>query len=229
METLLFYTPGTCAFACIVSLEWLGEPYRLCRVDRDARSSDAYLAINPRAQVPAVRVDGRTLVESNAILTHLADRRPEARLLPANGSWERDVANEWLAYLASGFHAAFWPYFRPDRYTTDAAHQASVKAAAEQAVRRELAALNRYLDGRDWVLQSGRSALDAYLHAMDRWANPFVQMPEEFPHVWRHQRALASDRAARFALAVERSVDADRVGTSCVEHTTLAELPSSSG
>lgn len=178
--------------------------------------------------VPAIRVDGRTLVESNAILAHIADRRPEARLLPPNGSWERDLANEWLAYLASGFHAAFWPYFRPDRYTTDAAHEASVKGAAERAVRRELTTLNRHLDGREWVLESGRSVLDAYVHAMDRWANPFVQMPNEFPHVWRHQKTLASDRAVRFALAAERSVDADRAASSCVGHAALAEMLSSS-
>lgn len=170
--------------------------------------------------------DGRSSSPTRS--AHIADRRPEARLLPPNGSWERDLANEWLAYLASGFHAAFWPYFRPDRYTTDAAHEASVKGAAERAVRRALTTLNRHLDGREWVLESGRSVLDAYVHAMDRWANPFVQMPNEFPHVWRHQKTLASDRAVRFALAAERSVDADRAASSCVGHAALAEMLSSS-
>jgi glutathione S-transferase len=224
MDTLLFYTPGTCALACIVSLEWLGEPYRLCRVEGAARSSDAYRIINPRAQVPAIRVDGRTLVEANGILAHIADRRPELRLLPVNGSWERDVANQWLAYLASGFHAVFWPYFRPDRYTTEAAHEASIKAAAERSIRRELAALDRHLDGRDWILGDGRSVLDAYVHAMDRWANPFVEMAKEFPYVWRHQKAMASDPAVRFAIAVERNADADRAESSCTGHVALDDV-----
>jgi len=209
MNTILFYTPGTCALACMVSLEWLREPYRLCRVEREARSSQMYRAINPRAHVPALRVDGRTLVEANAILAHIADRRPAAGLLPANETWERDVANQWLAYLASGFHPAFWPYFRPDRYTTDSRHEMSVKEGAERSIRRELSFVDRNLEGRDWIVGDRRTVLDVYLHSMDRWAKSIVDMALEFPNVARHQNALQADRSVRFALAIERDADAD--------------------
>ena len=58
MEPVLFYTPGTCALACMVALEWRGAPYSVCLVGREERASDRYRAINPRAQVPALRVDG---------------------------------------------------------------------------------------------------------------------------------------------------------------------------
>jgi glutathione S-transferase len=228
VETILCYTPGACSLASIVALEWLGDPYQLCRVDPEARSSDAYRAINPRSEVPALRVDRRTLLESNAILAHIADRRPDGRLLPTNGTWERDLANERLARIASGFHPAFWPYSHPERYTTDPSHEGSVKAAAERSIRRELAALDRDLDGRDWILGDHVSVLDAYVHAMDRWANPIVSMPSEFPNVWRHQKALARDRAVRLGLEIERNVDANLSQSSCLGHITLAQLSASS-
>jgi glutathione S-transferase len=208
----------------MVSFEWLSEPYTLCRIEPDERSSDTYREINPRSQVPALRVDGRTLLESNAILTYIADRRPEARLLPENGTWERDLANERLAYLASSFHPPFWPHSHPERYTIDASHEGSVKSAAERSIRRELAALDRDLDGHDWILGDHRTVLDAYVHAMDRWANPIVNMPTEFPNVWRHQKALARDPAVRTSLAIERNIHSDLSRSSCMGHVTLNQL-----
>jgi glutathione S-transferase len=41
MSIVLYYTPGTCALACTVALEWLGQPYILCRVEREERASEA--------------------------------------------------------------------------------------------------------------------------------------------------------------------------------------------
>lgn len=196
MSVTLYYTPGTCSLAPMVALEWLGHAYTLCRVEKEARASDAYARVHPRRLVPALRVEPeRVIGEVNAILSHLGG-------LPTSGP-EGDAANQWLSYLASGFHAVFWPYFRPDRYTTEPAHEASVKAAAVAAIRRELAFVNEQLGARPFLLGE-RSVLDPYLHAMDRWSNAIVDVPKEFPHVFRHQKALATDPAVRKALAIER-------------------------
>jgi glutathione S-transferase len=171
-----------------------------------------------------MRVDGRSLVEANAILTHLANRKPELGLLPERGTWNRDLAGQWLAYLASGFHAAFWPYFMPKRYTTDEAHYGSVKAAALLAIRRELTLVDAHLAGRDCLLGDRRTVLDAYLQAMDRWANPIVDMANEFPNVWRHQKRFAGDPAVRFANAVEKSPDAASTSSTCLGHVPLEQV-----
>ena len=145
MHTLLFYTPGTCALACMVALEWLGEAYDVCLVAREERQGERFRSINPRGQVPALRVDGRVLLEVNAILAHLADRNPDAGLLPPNGTWARDVANQWLSALGTSTHPAFWPFYNPQRYTTDPAGLDGVKAAAVASIRRELGALDAHL------------------------------------------------------------------------------------
>lgn len=196
MSVTLYYTPGTCSLAPMVVLEWLGRDYALCRVEKEARASEAYARVHPRRLVPALRVGPeRVIGEVNAILSHLGG-------LPVTGP-EGDAANQWLSYLASGFHAVFWPWFRPDRYTTEPAHEASVKAAALAAIRRELAFVDGRLGAQPFLLGE-RSPLDPYLHAMDRWANAIVDVPREFPHVFRHQKALAADPAVRKALAIER-------------------------
>ena len=34
MEPVLFYgVPGGCSLASIIALEWLGQPYKLCRIE----------------------------------------------------------------------------------------------------------------------------------------------------------------------------------------------------
>lgn len=227
---ILFYTPGTCSLACLVALEWRGTPYTLCRVEKEVRSSESFLRINPRGQVPALRTARppddaarvSVIVEANAILEHIAAGAADADgLLPGRGHALADLTHQWLAYLASGFHPPFWPYFRPDRYTTDVAHEASVKDAAVASIRRELAVVDHHLEKNEFLLGSRRSLLDPYLFAMLRWANPIVKMSDEYPNLWRLQKLVAADRAVRFGVAVERSQDAATVGTACQGHVTL--------
>ena len=227
METILFYTPGTCSLAAMAALEWLGQPYTLCKIEKEARGGALYRSIHPRGQVPAMRVDGRVLLETNAILAHIADRRPEAGLLPPNGGWERDVANQWLAYLASGFHAAFWPFFSPQRYAKDEELHEAVRAAAVEAIARELGFVNAHLEGKEFVVGSARSILDVYLHAMDRWSNKLVNMAKDYPHVWRHQKAMAKDVDVRLAMAIERAETVPTDGGAFQGHVELTDLVSS--
>lgn len=120
----IFYTPGACSLSCMIVADWVGEPYELCRVERAVRGSDVFKRINPRGQVPALRVADRTLVEAGAILVHLAERRRSTNLCPPAGTAERDTLNQWLSYFGSGFHVSFYPFFMPSRYIKDPARMA---------------------------------------------------------------------------------------------------------
>ncbi len=224
MDTVLFYTPGSCSLACMIALHWQGDPYRLCRVDKDVRRTDSYLRINPRGQVPALRVDDRPLLETDAILAHIADRKPAAHLLPPNGTTERDVANQWLAYLGSGFHPPFWPYFTPQRYSKDESHHPAIRAAAVDAIRGQLAFVDAHLAGREFVQSDRISVLDAYLHAMDRWANKIVDMAALYPNVWRHQKMMSRDPAARLGLSIERGDGTQAPDGPFAGHVALADI-----
>ncbi len=57
-------------------LEEAGIPYtkRPVALESGEHMSPAYLAVNPNHQVPALKVDGEILLESNAILRFLCDR-----------------------------------------------------------------------------------------------------------------------------------------------------------
>ena len=98
------------------ALEEIGLDYDLALVQRDdGRARPEYLAINPLGRVPAY-VDGDLVLwESAAIVLHLADRHPDAGLLPRAGSDERSISLRWLVYLTNTVQATFMHFAYPQR------------------------------------------------------------------------------------------------------------------
>ncbi len=81
-------------------LEELGEPYDMVRYARDAktRRSPAELSTaHPLGKAPAVEIDGRTMVESGAIIDYIIETRGNGRLAPANAA-DRAAYLEWLHF-----------------------------------------------------------------------------------------------------------------------------------
>ena len=82
----LYYSPGASSVIPHITLEEIRAPYqrKLINLAKGEHKTDAYLKINPHGKVPALSVDGNILTENVAILTYLAKRFPDARLLPQN-------------------------------------------------------------------------------------------------------------------------------------------------
>ncbi|MBV7338171.1 glutathione S-transferase N-terminal domain-containing protein [Chloroflexi bacterium TSY] len=199
----LYYGPGTCALAGIITLEWIARPYQLGRVTGKILWSDIYRKINPLTKVPALSIDGRILLENNAILTHLANSAPDAKLSPQAGTPERDTLNQWLSYLGTEFHPAFWPWFMPQRYTTDESHYSAVKSASEAMVSSKFAYLNEHLADKQYMLGTQRTILDPYFFAMARWGENFLDISADYPNVARHLEMMRADATVQFGLSVE--------------------------
>ena len=77
----------------LAGLQLMGVDYNLNKVDyfQSEQKGPSYVAINPNAALPAMRDDGLTLWESNAILQYLAMRKPESGLLPKDETARLDV------------------------------------------------------------------------------------------------------------------------------------------
>ncbi|HET6343566.1 MAG TPA: glutathione S-transferase N-terminal domain-containing protein [Myxococcota bacterium] len=221
METTYFYGPGTCALGGIIALEWLGAPYRLCRIDRETRRSSLYRRVHPQAKVPALQAAGRTLIENGAILTHLAERKPG--LLPPHGTAGRDAANAWLFYLSSGLHAAYFPYFTPQRYAPYESLHPLIKETAMGRVRQELAYVDEAVGRYGYLTGPSKNLCDAYMFGMVRWAK-FVDLPREYPRLAAWKERMESDPAVPFALATEREEKATSPSGAYGGHVTLGSL-----
>ncbi len=230
METTLIYSvPFGCSFAAIAALEWSGLPYRLARVEaRDPASKQhpAFLAINPLGQTPALLTHaGTPLLESMAILLHLAARAPDSCLGFAQGTPACDRLNSVLSFLHTTFHAAFMPAFQASHAAENDARAAVWREMAVEKVNKSLAHLERLLEGRAWLASDAAPNIaDAYLAATARWAEPLqLARLSDYPQVARVLAALEQDPGIRFAHAIEAGLPAVSRG-GFLGHVALDQL-----
>lgn len=205
--TTLYFATGACSLAPHVVLEWIGAPYEAVKV---GFGSPELLAVNPAGAVPTLREDdGWLLTQAGAILDYLAQKHPEADLSGGESLREKAEAHRWSAFFTSDVHAAFWPVFSPQRYTTDPSPEAREKVveAARGLVAKQFGIFDAHLEGRDWVLGSGRgkrSVIDAYAFPMIRWA--IKTMPEgiaPWPNIQALHDRIKADPAVQRVLARE--------------------------
>ncbi|MGL6214321.1 glutathione S-transferase family protein [Billgrantia desiderata] len=243
MEPVLFYgVPQGCSFGSIVALEWLGKPYRLCRMEMMEQPWDARFAkVNPRFKTPALLTeDDEMLSESLAILLHAASRNPEHPLGVRHGSAEADRLHQMLSYLVSDFFAAFNPLWvlydgaagigpLADK-GVDASHQELLLTVARTDIAEQCAYLDGLLADRQWLLGE-RSVADAYLTGVGRWVAyhnrnyGLFELEGAYQNLAGYLRRLDDDPAVQFARAIERGEQPTGKGH-FQGHVSLRELES---
>lgn len=161
-----------------------------------------YLALNPMGRLPTLLLpDGTVLTEHLAILLTIADRHPEAGLLPAPGTTERAVVLRWMALMAGEFypHVTRWDY--PQRFAADPAMAPAIKARAEEMLRDVLRTVEAHAGlqggGAPFLLGARFILADIPLAVMSRWCGGRAWTPAHCPRL----EALAQAVAARPAIA----------------------------
>jgi glutathione S-transferase len=175
----LHWRPGTAAMAPHAALAEIGVDYELVLVERDesGQSSPEYLALNPSGRVPTLEDGDLVLTESAAILLHLADRFPAARLAPP----PRAELYRWLIFMTNTVQAALMRVIYPERYGDD-----GVREAAAAELRQEFARLEGRLDGRDWLAGEERTAADLFLFMLTRWGRRLEPPVWDSPNLRAH-------------------------------------------
>ena len=162
-----------------IVLEELGVPYQRVFVDRaqDDHKRPAYLELNPTGTLPVLTDGDFVLYETAAIVLHLCDRHPEARLAPPAGTLARSHFHQWLAWLTNTLQATLILYFYPQRWVDDGntAGAAQVKRHAQRKVGSLLDQLDAELTrtGGPWFMGDRYTALDPYVFTLCRWTRNF--------------------------------------------------------
>lgn len=166
-----YYSPGACSLATHVTLEEVGaefEPRPILLAENQQRT-EAYLKVNPRGRVPAlVLEDGTVLTETVALLTYLARRFPEARLLPDDSLAEIRCLS-LMTWLASAVHPTFTHVRRPERFTTIVSAHRDVVELAAKNFWGHLQEIDRALDGRRWFFGERVGVCDLYSLVFYNW------------------------------------------------------------
>jgi glutathione S-transferase len=196
----LFYAPGTCALAIHIALEWIGEPYELQQVKL---GDPEYLKINPLGQVPAI-IDGDSdvMTQGDAILKYLARKYPAAKLGDDGTLLDRYDLDRWMAFLTGDLHPAFFPFYKPERYSTDNSDRAkqATKEASYKIIDRMYEYLDRHLNGKEFIAGNRRTIADAYAFAMVRWGNSLPNSLTHYPNLDRFYHHWCEDLSVKRAM-----------------------------
>ena len=106
MEPILLYGfPAGSSMGLVAALEWLGKPYRLCRVDMLGEMRQApYKRINRRVETPVLITDrGEILTETMAIAAWLETRDTERRISFDLHSREAELMHQFMAFINTDF------------------------------------------------------------------------------------------------------------------------------
>ncbi|CAN0000755.1 unnamed protein product [Phaeothamnion confervicola] len=186
--------PGTAAMAPHAILEETGAAHEWVRMDMEAggaRSAE-FLALNPKGRVP-VLIDGDfVLTESAAICLHLAERFPQAGLLPAPGTRERARAYEWMLFLSNTVQPALMDWFHPDWLIEDKAAHAAIKTHAQMRLGEHFAHIDAQLAarGRPYCLGAAVSTADFFVHMLARWSRHLAKPAYSYPSIKRLTDAM---------------------------------------
>jgi glutathione S-transferase len=167
----LYFSPGACSLASHIGLEETGAPYELKPIllAKGQQRTEDYLKINPRGKVPALSVDGKILVENTAILTYLARRFPDKKLMPADPVEEARCIGT-MCWFSSVVHPSYQRCHRPERFAEGEAAAAAVKENGKKSFWSNLQEIDSMIQGNDWIMGREFTAVDGYALVFYGWA-----------------------------------------------------------
>jgi glutathione S-transferase len=196
----LYYTPGACSLSPHIALLEAGLPYDLVKVDLRAKkleNGDDYLTVNPKGQVPALRLDsGELVTEGPVIIQMIADNARDKNLAPARDSAERYKLLEWLNFITTELHKNFSPLFQP--VIPD-----DVKTFFKERLIAKFKYIDGQLAGRDYLLGKQFTVADGYLFVMLAWADRLKLDLSGLSNLMAYKARVAARPKVKEALAKE--------------------------
>jgi glutathione S-transferase len=228
MEPLLVYGfPLGSSMGLVASLEWLGQPYRLSRVDMlTEMKNDAYARINGRLETPVlVTNDGRVLTETMAIALWLESRDIERRISFDSGTAKADRMHQLMAFLNTGFTGAFTPFWVAlEMSPPDAVLQETLRAYGRKHVIERHDRLEAMIGDTRFLIDDHPTLADGVLLGVARWLDFHeIAKPTRWPRLAALRQRIEAEPAVQFANSIELGEQPTR-SDAFVGHVSLSEV-----
>lgn len=196
----LYYSPGACSLSPHIVLREAGLSFDLVKVDLKTKKTEAgadFGQVHGKSYVPVLELDnGDKLTEGAAMVQYIADKKPEAKLAPANGTPERYRLQEWLNFIASEIHKGTGPLFSPQ--LPDA-----WKTVVLERLANRYDYLSKHLEKNQYIMGNAFSVADAYLFTVLNWTN-FVGIDlGKWPVLKAYSARIAARSSVQQAMAAE--------------------------
>jgi glutathione S-transferase len=200
----LYFSPGACSLSPNIVLREAGLPFDLVRIDMKTKKTPDgadFLALNPKGYIPALQLDNdQVLTEGVAIVQYVADLKPESKLAPANGTFERSRLQETLNFISTEIHKGFSPLF-------NSALPDDVKAIFKTKLLHRLGEVATTLDQHDYLLGSQFTVADAYLFTVLGWAKHFAIDLNQWPSIAKFYERVGARPAVKAAIEAEAAAN----------------------
>lgn len=154
--------------------EELEVPYQNIWMTPETVRDPAFRELSPLGLIPVLRLDdGRTVMESAAIVTFLGDAHPSGNLAPRPGTADHAVYLGWLSFMSSNLYGALNLAISPDSFAPDETACAALKSRAVERTHELFDIIEAKLRQEGpWLLGDSFSAGDLYLFMLAMWVRP---------------------------------------------------------
>jgi glutathione S-transferase len=196
----LYYAPGACSLASHIALQETGQAFDISKVDlktKTTQDGEDFSKINPYGYIPSLRLDNDVVLnEGVAILQYIADKSPDSKLAPANGSFERYKLQSMLTFINSELHKMIGGLFNPT--LTDDARQATIAR-----IESRLNTFSEQLGNDKFAVNNAYSVADAYLFTVLGWLKIFKIDIKQWPKLAAHSAMMFQRPAVQAAMKAE--------------------------
>jgi len=87
-----------------------GVKYESISIDltRGEQKSEEFLAVNPYGKLPVLVDAGEVITESAAICTYIAEKYPDRKLIPEQGTIARAHYHQWISFCIAEMEPQLW-------------------------------------------------------------------------------------------------------------------------
>ena len=201
----LYYAPHTCSLASHIALEDAGADYTTVRISfaNDEQRKAEYLAINPKARVPALVTGRGILTETPAMLAFIAQSFPLKRLAPLDDPYLFAQVQAFNSYLCSTLHVAHAHRMRGYRWADDASAIESMQRKVPQSVAACYELIEQKMLEGPRVMGEVYTICDPYLFTIAQWLEADGVDPGRFSKVIDHRRRMSERTEVQAAIAGE--------------------------
>ena len=203
----LYYAPDTCSLATHIALIDAGAVYDTVRLSfaKEDQRKPGYLAVNPKARVPALVTERGVLTETPALLAYVAQRFPQAKLAPLDDPFAFARVQEFNNYLCSTAHVAHAHRMRGYRWVdpADTAAIAAMQRKVPASVTQIFELIDRNMLQGPFVMGETYSICDPYLFTLSQWLEADGVDLARIPKVRNHRARMAERASVKRAIAEE--------------------------
>ncbi|MDZ5699007.1 glutathione S-transferase family protein [Chelativorans sp. M5D2P16] len=228
MEPILIYGfPAGSSMGLVAALEWLGNPYKLCRVDMFGEMRDpSYKRVNPRVETPALITDrGNVLTETMAIAAWLEARDTDRRISFDPLSREADRMHQLMAFINTGFTSAFGPLWAAmEMQPSNPTMQAALQEWGSEGVIERHGRLEEMIGDTRFLIADHPTVADGILVGVARWLD-FHQVADKsrWPKLAALRGRIEAEPAVIYATALE-SGEMQPGNGACRGHVELTDV-----